>query len=51
MLNYNALHSELTLDYNERTSLSSIRIFFSTMSSIVAALVPLEIVKVVPDVR
>jgi oligogalacturonide transporter len=51
MLNYNALHAEITLDYHERSSLSSIRIFFSTLSSIVAALVPLEIVKVFPDVR
>jgi oligogalacturonide transporter len=50
MLNYNALHSEITLDYHERSSLSSIRIFFSTVASIVAALVPLEIVKVFPDV-
>jgi oligogalacturonide transporter len=51
MLNFNALQAELTLDYNERTSLSAIRIFFSTVSSIVAALVPLEIVKAYPDVR
>ena len=45
MLNYNALQSEITLDYDERTSLSSVRIFFSTVSSLVCALVPLEIVK------
>ena len=51
MLNYNALHSEITLDYHERSTLSSVRIFFSTVASIVAALVPLEIVKVFPDVR
>lgn len=51
MLNYNALQSELTLDYNERTSLSSARIFFSTVSSIVAALVPLEIVGAFASVR
>jgi oligogalacturonide transporter len=51
MLNYNALHSEITLDYNERSSLSSVRIFFSTFASIVAALIPLEIVKAFPDVR
>lgn len=51
MLNYNALHSEITLDYHERSSLSSIRIFFSTVASIVAALVPLEIVRVFPDVH
>jgi len=51
MLNYNALHSEITLDYNERSSLSSVRIFFSTVASIVAALVPLEIVKAFPDIH
>jgi oligogalacturonide transporter len=51
MLNYNALQSELSLDYDERTSLSSARIFFSALASIVAALVPMEIVKAFPDVR
>lgn len=51
MLNYNALHAEITLDYHERSSLSSIRIFFSTLASIAAALAPLEIVKAFPDVR
>ena len=51
MLNYNALHSEITLDYHERSSLSSIRIFFSTVASIAAALLPLEIVKFFPDVH
>ena len=51
MLNYNALHSEITLDYHERSSLSSVRIFFSTLSSIVAALVPLEIVRIFPDIH
>jgi oligogalacturonide transporter len=51
MLNYSALHSELTLDYNERTGLSTMRIFFSTFSSILCALLPLEIVKAFADVR
>jgi oligogalacturonide transporter len=51
MLNYNALQSEMTLDYNERTSLSSARILFSTIGSIVCAVLPLEIVKLFPDVR
>jgi oligogalacturonide transporter len=45
------LASELTLDYNERSSLSSIRIFFSTFSSIICAVVPLEITKGFADVR
>jgi len=51
MLNYNALQAELTLDYNERTVLSSVRIFFSTLSSILCALLPLEIVKGFTDPR
>ncbi|GAB4572843.1 MAG: MFS transporter [Anaerolineae bacterium] len=50
-VNYNALQSEMTLDYNERTSLSGVRIFFSTASSIVCAIVPLEIVKQFQDVK
>ncbi|MCB8984902.1 MAG: MFS transporter [Ardenticatenaceae bacterium] len=51
MLNYNALQAEITLDYDERTSLSGLRIFFSTLASIAAALLPLEIVKQFDDVR
>ena len=51
LLNYNALQPELTLDYDERTALSSTRIFFSTVSSIICAVVPLEIVRLFPDVR
>ncbi|MCS7010285.1 MAG: MFS transporter [Anaerolineales bacterium] len=51
MLNYNALHAEITLDYNERAALSSVRIFFSTLSSIFSALLPMEIVKAFADVR
>lgn len=51
MLNYNALQAELTLDYNERTALTTFRIFFSTVSSILCAVLPLEIVKAFPDMR
>jgi len=51
LLNYSALQAEMTLDYNERTSLATFRIFFSTVSSILCALLPLEIVKAFPDVR
>ncbi len=50
-LNYNALQSEMTLDYHERTSLSVIRIFFSSVSSIIAAIVPLTIVNQFDSVR
>lgn len=51
MLNYNALQSELSLDYDERTSLSSFRIFFSTFASILAAVLPLQIVDRFPSTR
>lgn len=51
MLSYNALQAEMTLDYHERASLSSFRIFFSSLSSIVCAVVPLEIVNRFPDVQ
>ena len=51
MLNYNALHSEITLDYHERSTLSSIRIFFSTIASAVVAFFPMEIVDAFPDIR
>ncbi len=51
MLNYNALQPELSLDYNERTALTSFRIFFSTVSSILCAVLPMEIIKAFPDVR
>jgi len=50
-LNYSALQAELTLDYNERTSLATFRIFFSTVSSILCAVLPLEIVNALPEVR
>jgi oligogalacturonide transporter len=50
-LSYNALAAELTLDYDERTSLSSFRIFFSVVSSLLSAVLPLEIVKLAPNVR
>ncbi|NBC28821.1 MAG: MFS transporter [Spirochaetes bacterium] len=48
MIPYNALASELTLDYNERTSLSAFRIVFSSISSVVCAVLPLEIVSRFP---
>jgi Na+/melibiose symporter-like transporter len=51
LLNYNALQSELTLDYNERTTLSSFRIVFSAVGSVLAASLPLGIVGQFADVR
>jgi oligogalacturonide transporter len=51
MIPYNALASELTLDYNERTSLTTYRIVFSGLSSLLCAVLPLKIVDLFPDVR
>ncbi|RKX82507.1 MAG: MFS transporter, partial [Spirochaetes bacterium] len=51
MIPYNALASELTGDYNERTSLTAFRIFFSSASSLICAVLPMEIVKRSADVR
>jgi oligogalacturonide transporter len=45
MTPYSALAAELTLDYHERGSLMSWRIAFSGASSLVCAVVPLEIVR------
>jgi len=51
MIPYYSLASELTTDYNERTSLTSYRMVFSMVSSLVCAVVPLELVKLFPDVH
>ncbi len=51
MVPYNAFQSELTLDYNERTKLSTTRIVFSTLSSFAAALIPPMIYNSVPPAQ
>ncbi|MDW8102325.1 MAG: MFS transporter, partial [Anaerolineae bacterium] len=51
MLNYTALQSELSLDYHQRTLLGASRISFSTLSSMLCAVLPLQIVGAFPDVR
>jgi len=51
MIPYFALASELTTDYHERTSLTTVRMFFSSFSSLFCAVVPLEIVKLFSDAR
>ena len=49
MTPYNALASELTLDYTERSRLTSFRIAFSEISTIVSALLPLAIIEMAPS--
>ncbi len=51
MVPYNALSSELTLDYSERTSLVSVRMWFSGVSGLLCAALPIELVKQFPDAR
>ncbi len=48
---YYALTPELTLDYDERTSLSTIRMLFSILGSIVAFTVPSLLIAAFPDAR
>ena len=48
MMPYFALTPEITSDYDERTSLTSYRMFFSIAASLVAFTVPLAIVGVLP---
>ena len=51
MTPYTALGAELTLDYNERTSLNSYRLAFSIGSGLACAVLPMLIVNAFDDVR
>jgi sugar (glycoside-pentoside-hexuronide) transporter len=46
---YSALMPELSLDYDDRTSLVSVRMAFSIVFGLLAAVVPMEIVALYPD--
>jgi len=46
-----AMSAELSTDYNERTSITKIRMIVSIISSIACAVVPMEIVRMYRDVR
>lgn len=50
-LNYTALNSELSLDYNERTSLSSTSMLFNSISSVICAIIPGAVVQGFDDIR
>jgi len=47
---YTAMSAEITLDYNERTAINSLRLTFSLLSSLLCAVLPMMIVKSVGDV-
>ncbi|KUK14813.1 MAG: Sugar (Glycoside-Pentoside-Hexuronide) transporter, partial [Petrotoga mobilis] len=51
MTPYTALGAELTLDYNERTSLNSYRLAFSIGAGLVCAVFPMIIVNAFSDIR
>lgn len=51
LIPYTALSAELTLDYNERTTINSIRLVFSLLSSLLCAVLPMMIVKAAGDVK
>lgn len=51
MIPYLSMQPELTDDYHERTSLNLYKMAFSFLAGILAALVPMEIVKAFPDIR
>lgn len=47
MVPYNAILSDMTDDYNERTSFTTVRMFVSALAALVAAVVPSLIIKAV----
>ena len=47
MVPYMSLAAEITLDYNERNSVNTVRMIFSLASSLMCAILPLAIVKTV----
>lgn len=49
MVPYAAMSSEITQDYEERNIVNGTRLFFSQCSSLICAVLPLEIVKLFPD--
>ncbi|AEH51812.1 MFS transporter [Pseudothermotoga thermarum] len=51
MVPYQAFAGEITLDYHERTSLNTIRLFFSLASSLFCAVLPMIIVNAAPDIK
>ncbi|WP_448375050.1 MFS transporter [Fervidobacterium sp.] len=50
MIPYTAMSAEITLDYNERTAINSLRLTFSLLSSLLCAVLPMMIVKSAGDV-
>lgn len=51
MVPYSAMSSEISTDYKNRTNINGTRLFFSQFSSLLCAVLPLEIVKQFADER
>lgn len=51
MVPYLSMQPELTSDYHERTSLNVFKMAFSFIAGIIAAIVPMTIVRAFPDIR
>jgi len=51
LIPYTAMSAEITLDYNERTAINSLRLIFSLVSSLLCAVLPMMIVKAAGDVK
>ncbi|NMA95875.1 MAG: MFS transporter [Clostridiales bacterium] len=51
MVPYSAMSSEISQDYEERNIVNGTRLFFSQLSSLICAVVPMEIVKLFADER
>lgn len=51
LIPYTAMSAEITLDYNERTAINSLRLTFSLLSSLLCAVLPMMIVKSAGDVK
>jgi oligogalacturonide transporter len=49
LIPYTAMSAEITLDYNERTAINSLRLMFSLLSSLLCAVLPMIIVKSIGD--
>ncbi|HLV08720.1 MAG TPA: MFS transporter [Halanaerobiales bacterium] len=51
MVPYAAMSSEISVDFDERTSVNGLRLFLSQFSTMLCAVLPIEIVKMMPDVK
>ncbi len=51
MVPYSSMSSEVSMEYKERTVLNGTRLFFSQVSSLICAVLPMQIVKLATDLK